>query len=294
MPSKESLIYVQRFPALGLPDRTNKFAVSFDNLQYIGHTIDHLKQLLASKFYLISDKPDSFLIWKQTSGRQSSLLFLLVDMEQAGVGVMDMMEASNVIEGEGGLVLRNNNRDYWMTIQLPCGCEQERAPFPSLRRLPGSPEYEPVPGVWHDPNKCQGRRPFTAASLPSGTTAPSTFGYPLVAQPTFTPFTGGAPMAGNSMVASPASFGLISTGTSMTYSHETAATASPTGEIVYLNQFAHPTSTGAMYTPTGYTPLSGDYVTGVAYPDLLPANTGTSMTGVAGEDYTYPHMVGER
>ncbi|KAI1311186.1 hypothetical protein F5Y03DRAFT_391734 [Xylaria venustula] len=59
-----------------------------------------------------------------------------------------------VIEDDEGLILRQNNNKNWMGIALPCRCDQQNAPFPTFQNIPGTPEYRPIAGRWHDPNKC--------------------------------------------------------------------------------------------------------------------------------------------
>ncbi|TGJ85670.1 hypothetical protein E0Z10_g3095 [Xylaria hypoxylon] len=165
----------------------------------------------------------------------------MVDMDQTEA--TDLMEASSdllqVIKSEDGLILRKNTRDSWVTIDLPCSCDQEHSPFPSLLQSMGCPQYQPVPGEWHDPIECN-RQLAIASYQFSNANYRGTFGYTPVAQPASLP------------VAE-------------------AAAASPTGEVLYSSQFEHPASTNPMPTlivsPDEYTALPRDSFTDTVNPD---------------------------
>ncbi|RWA03470.1 hypothetical protein EKO27_g11637 [Xylaria grammica] len=272
MAASASQVYVQRFPAQNSSDRTNKFGISFDN--YAGHSIDYLRQLFASKFDLISNKPDSFQIWKQKPRRQSSdRTFIMVDMDQGGD--TDLLKASTdlmgVIESEDGLVLRKNNRDHWITLDMPCSCDEEHLPFPSLQRIPYSPEYEPVQGEWHDPNKCNSQGPLPVTSLLNNMSAAGTFGDTLIAQPAFSPLTGGIPIPVHSTIAPTVPFVSASTVAATSPSRESTAAASPTvrdpSETSYDMEF-----------PVALTLLTGQ----------PPTNTNSPTAELADENYVRP------
>ncbi|KAK5636250.1 hypothetical protein RRF57_011962 [Xylaria bambusicola] len=173
-------------------------------LQDDNHSIDRLKQLFASKFDLIADTPDSFQIWNQRFASGNTLTFIMVDM--AKTKIKNWTSAANdllvMIMSENGLTLRQNNRDHWVAIALPCGCDQEHSPFPSLQQIPGSPKYIPIPGEWHDPNKC------TKQQSPSPVVPPSNPGPSTVGTLNYTPIPvsslteGDIPMTGVSTTAS--------------------------------------------------------------------------------------------
>ncbi|KAI0908690.1 hypothetical protein F4823DRAFT_563596 [Ustulina deusta] len=259
-------VYLQRFPAQDARDRTNKFGVSFNNAT--SYSIDCLRQLLASRFSPISNKPDSFQIWNQTLGSGNSITFIMVDMDQ--VEANDLIEASSellrVIRSENGLVLRQNNRDHWMAIALPCGCDQEHSPFPSLQQIPGSPEYRPIPGQWHDPNRCNGQQPPPVAFPAGNANAAGAFGYTPVAV-----FSGGVPTPGFPTIASSGPFDSVAAAASTAYSRGDAAVASPTGKVVYPPRFEYPASTGAghepVVPPASYTALYRESFADAVNPD---------------------------
>ncbi|KAJ3562106.1 hypothetical protein NPX13_g8689 [Xylaria arbuscula] len=82
----------------------------------------------------------------------------MVDMDKIKAQNKTLVNVANdlmdIISNQNGFTLRQNNRDHYMGIALPCGCDQENSPFPTLQLIPGTPEYIPIPGKWHDPNKC--------------------------------------------------------------------------------------------------------------------------------------------
>ncbi|KAI0522167.1 hypothetical protein F5B22DRAFT_643188 [Xylaria bambusicola] len=204
-------------------------------LQGANHSIDHLKQLFLSKFNLIADTPDSFQMWNQTFGSGNTLTFIMVDMDK--IKAQNLVAAANDLLGvimlEDGLTLRQNNRDHWMAIALPCGCDQEHSPFPSLQQIPKSSKYIPIPGEWHDPNKCTKQRPPSPIVPPSnsGPNTVATLGY--MPMPVSSLSGGDIPMSGVSAMASYPPSNPVKAEPGTGYAGENDTTISPTGSAVY-------------------------------------------------------------
>ncbi|KAI3327240.1 hypothetical protein HD806DRAFT_550791 [Xylariaceae sp. AK1471] len=242
-----SWAYMQQFPARDAKDRTNKFGVVFDDCS--NRSVGSLRELFASKFKLVSNKSDSFQTWRQKSGKEHGLTFLMVDMDQ--IQVEDLVKASidleEIIKSEDGLVLRQNNRDSWIGIEWPCGCGQEHSPFPSFEQTPGPNKSIPIPGHWHDPNRCNGQHPPSIASVSQDADGKGTFGYTPVAKRTFLPAAKGILTPRLATVASPATCGPIAAAASSAYAPEDASAASPTRKVKYAARFQDLASPGPTY-----------------------------------------------
>ncbi|RYC60552.1 hypothetical protein CHU98_g5654 [Xylaria longipes] len=226
-----SRAYLQQFPAQNAKDGTNKFCVSFDDA-------------------------NAFLVWKQETGSQHFLTYLMVDMDQ--------VEAEDLVKASSNL------------MELPCGCDQEHSPLPSLKQILGSHECEPISGVWHDPNECNSQISPATTSPVNHTTAMDTFIYTPTAQNVFPIVTEGVSMT------------RISTMASTAYSREAAAAVSPMGKVIYSTRFEYPPSTDLAYKaiapPVSYTALSRNSFTDTVEP-TSPYTVSVSPTGAPYQTY---------
>lgn len=169
---------------------------------------------------------------------------------------MILNDREDIITKETDLTLRQNNRDHWLGIALPCGCDQERSPFPTLQPIPGTADYIPIPGNWHDPDKCKTEYP--PAVLEDG--VPGAMGpFDYTHMPIFPSPEGNAEVPGAASMASP------------TAPHPVAAATSLTGDVIYAPSYNYPPPPGIGYSP-------------VAAPDAYSMNPAGAMDS----NYSYP------
>ncbi|KAJ8125388.1 hypothetical protein O1611_g8251 [Lasiodiplodia mahajangana] len=195
--------------------------------------VGRFEKIVCSQGYLNIQQTRFIQIWGQKTGDEHDLMFFVVDMDQ--IAVSDFVKTSNdlmdMIKSESDLSPQHNNMDHWVSAELPCGCDQENSPLPSLKQIPGSPEYELIRGKWHDPNKCDNEKPLAATSQANNTTR--AFGYTATPQKAISPGPGGVSMLTDSTVADGS------------YSPEEAAAASPTGIVIFSPRFEYLAPYGA-------------------------------------------------
>ncbi|KAI1324537.1 hypothetical protein F5Y16DRAFT_402256 [Xylariaceae sp. FL0255] len=219
--------YMLRFPARNDADRTNKFGLFFDDIN--NREIDVLRNWFGERLTAISDKPDSFHIWKQETGKDHGLTFLMVDMDQ--LQVSDIEKASKELETqEESFRLRQNNREAYIGIEWPCACCPSKAPFPFFKQAIGTNDTISHLGYWHDPNMCP---PFEPRSRTGDNTGTANIGYTPVANPVFMPSAQAVLTPKMKTVASSAPVGPIAEAASIPLSPGAAAAASPTRRVRY-------------------------------------------------------------
>ncbi|KAI0143824.1 hypothetical protein GGR57DRAFT_507798 [Xylariaceae sp. FL1272] len=228
--------YMLRFPGRGTDDSTNIFGVFFDDAE--DSSPYDLSVWFTETFEPASDKPDSFQIWKQKTGREHGLRFLMIDMDQLNVENLEI--ASNAIEdligSEPAFRLRQNNRDAYIAVEWPCICGADRSPFPFFQQSIGLSTVMPNRGIWHDPNECAQPEALSSPELVSGA---GSFGYTPEVQPAFVPSAETVIRPRFTSVASSAPFGPIAEAASSTYAPEAAVAAAPTGRIRFAPRFHH-------------------------------------------------------
>ncbi|KAI0428263.1 hypothetical protein F5Y09DRAFT_357918 [Xylaria sp. FL1042] len=234
------VVFLQSFPEEHVGQTTNKFAVSFsDNIAK--YSIDELRQLFVSKFQPISEKPDTFQIWWQSFSSGRRLTFIMVDMERAKETkeTVDLIAAARdllaIIRDEPGFVLRKNNMDFPLGIELPCGCDQPNSPFPTRQQIPKTRRYVPIPGKWHDPNTCQTPQPSSRARAGN----PGGLGMPIHTKSREDVQVTGFPPPASSIptVAGP----------STTFLNQESIATPPTGQVMYPSRIEYPTPAGARH-----------------------------------------------
>ncbi|KAI1276437.1 hypothetical protein F5Y07DRAFT_366712 [Xylaria sp. FL0933] len=240
------VVFLQPFPERQRQHTTNKFAVSF--ISFTGETaapsVDRLRKLFASKFKPISGNPKSFQIWHQVSAYGNHRTFIVVDMGSATMArkSKDLVSAADnllkIIDDEPNLELLSSNMDKPLGIVLPCFCKQEDSPFPTLKQT--SKTCVPIPGKWHDPNKC--KTPESQASADNRNTADDS--EPMRPIPQQHDAVPGYPPS-----ASPLPLYQGPLRVSTTYPRRSAAATPPTGEVLYASRIEHPAQAVTGYPP---------------------------------------------